>query len=710
MPLSNGQTASTPFGVDGIAARAIHPRIKLGRLRAPLQHPNDSLISSCKGNHIMFAQSFYRAAQLAALPFALATAVSISPIAAQTHTGHDLLIDPADAPNAIHLTANDLGPLLSGDPFGLARLLAFETGISFHSTGDFGAEDWITIRSFGRDDSRIILILVDGRPINQRTHTVDFDDIILGAIETISIYPGPLPARFGGFQSVIDIRTRNNVEEAEFNVSVGSRASYEITASFGRAGETFWGGHFELGTTEGQSFTTHEYRLDVVPPFFARPPELLPFQPVPEHTFSDTGFRYFNGQLYLGRQFSDDLELVGRLGQLYSRKSLSSNLWEVRDYTTRQALGAFVEDVRYRRYTNLSVEARPGASSELDYSLLFYYIHEEEELGTEGKQYYLGEQRRDRLGVRARYRQPLTEQLGLSFGGEFNRVEGEVRNPELVMFPWGFYDQFPKQNFYGVFAEFDYRPWSGGLLLAGLRHDGQSDAPDRTVPKLSFEQRFMDGRFAAYAMYGESNRWIPPSELERPALLNKSIHMERITGTEVGFRASWMQGRLLSRLNWFELDQRSDAFTGGVKRTVTGSVEGLEVSLDYLPFDPLRLRANLTRFLGQEATQMPGEYNWLINFGVFYQLTPALLLEATARYTDTFVTGLEPFGFEQSGVTIVDIGAHWRFADRPNTAVFFGIYNAFNEDYKTFPELPHWRLPNQMPGRHLQATLTVNFQ
>ena len=41
MPYSNRQMESTPFGVDALAARAIYPRIKLGRLRAPGNPPEN---------------------------------------------------------------------------------------------------------------------------------------------------------------------------------------------------------------------------------------------------------------------------------------------------------------------------------------------------------------------------------------------------------------------------------------------------------------------------------------------------------------------------------------------------------------------------------------------------------------------------------------------------------------------------------------------
>lgn len=70
-------------------------------------------------------------------------------------------------PNAIRITAEDMETMMVGnDPYGLLNYLSLHTGLTFRSTGDFGAEDWFTVRGFGRDNSRLTLVLLDGRPIN----------------------------------------------------------------------------------------------------------------------------------------------------------------------------------------------------------------------------------------------------------------------------------------------------------------------------------------------------------------------------------------------------------------------------------------------------------------------------------------------------------------------------------------------------------------
>ena len=59
-----------------------------------------------------------------------------------------------DYPNAIRISADDLNSMMVGnDPYGILNYLSLQTGLTFRSTGDFGAEDWFTVRGFGRDNS-----------------------------------------------------------------------------------------------------------------------------------------------------------------------------------------------------------------------------------------------------------------------------------------------------------------------------------------------------------------------------------------------------------------------------------------------------------------------------------------------------------------------------------------------------------------------------
>lgn len=658
-------------------------------------------------------------------------------------------------PNAIHLTADDIPEIFQNDPFGLERLLGFQPGISFHSTGDYGAEDWIMVRGFGRDDSRIILVLVDGRPINQRTHTVDFGDVILGSIESLTIYPGPVPARFGGYHAVIDITTRRNTDHAHASATIGAQSTYGMTAGIGRTRDSwYWGAEFELRTTDAQSNETFSYQLRAVPP---GPPSgagcaRLPFPPVcaptpiDTITFSERPERVFLAQTHVGFLLGNQAEVTLRANHLHTRKSLGSERWIPTTYAPASLSPENQRpqvDARNRDYTSVSASLQPTANATADYLLSAWFIFEEEELGTFGKQYYLGRQERSRYGTRGHYRVALGDTLGLTAGGELNRVSGKVLNANEVSFPWAFYDLVDSQTFYGAFLDLDAQPWWGAELTAGLRLDGQQDARSRNevMPIISLQQSLLNDTAQAYAVYGESRRWIPPSELEKFATGGFRVPMESVRGIEFGARAATADDRLRGRVAWFELKNEFPAGAVNVEpRIDIGRTSGIELGLDYQPEDRLRMMLNVTRFASPRGTgernQSPGDYTWLANLGVFFEATPQLGLEAVVRYMDRFRTEFDdltaaeaqlralegpPFfitlpetfegygRFRQTATTIIDVNANYRWDPSGTTMLSLGVYNLTNQRYNTFPELPQWELPNQMPGRQVHATLSMKF-
>lgn len=275
------------------------------------------------------------------------------------------------------------------------------------------------VRGLGRDDSRIVLVLVDGRSINQRTHTVDFGDVILGSIDTITIYPGPVPARFGGYHSVIEITTRRNRDHAHASASVGAQSSYGMTAGIGRSLDAFyWGAEFELRTTDAASNETYNYQLRATPP---GPPsgagcDRLPFPPVcaptaiDTITFSERPERVFLAQTHAGFIVGGEADVTLRLNHLHTRKSLGSDRWLPTLYAPANLSPENQRpqiDARDRDFTSVSASIEPAAGSVADYHASAWFIYEEEELGTFGKQYYLGRQEHSRYGARGHYRLPL---------------------------------------------------------------------------------------------------------------------------------------------------------------------------------------------------------------------------------------------------------------------------------------------------------------
>lgn len=656
---------------------------------------------------------------------------------------------PARLPNSITLSAEDLREIFQNDPFGLERFLGFQAGISFHSTGDLGAEDWIMIRGFGRDDSRIILVLVDGRPINQRTHTVDFGDLILTSIQSLTIHPGPIPARFGGYHAVIEISTRRQIDLTYAAASAGSQSSYGLAAGLLRSeGRHYFGAEIDLQTSEAQSGERFAYQLRAVPPGPASgracqtppppgPPLCLPLA-IDAITFSERDYRHLVAQLHYGALVSSDLDLTARLHQVHSRKSLGSERWIPRTYAPARLDPARQRpqiDARNRDFTTLTLAARPAPGSQLDFAANAYFTYESEELGTLGKQYYLGDQRRHRYGIDAGYRWVLSGRSALGLGAELSGVRGRIRNPLEVSFPWGVYERVRRQTYRGAHVELDHRPWPGANLHAGLRHNAQSNhgTGSRTSPVFAFEQSFAADTARVYAVRGENQRWIPPLELERYAAAGLSVPMERMEGFELGLRVTGFDDRFRLRSSAFRLDNRFSRFTPTGPMGLRGQTRGIETAVDLRPYERARGLLNLTRFETPRGdVQSPGDYRWLANAGLFVDVSRQWTVEAVARRLGRFRTGIDelaeaealflfgpPFlrvpGFEgygrfrQGPATVVDLSTHWRPGAAPGSQIGLGVYNLTGRRYQTFPELPQWDLPNRMPGRLWQLSLSYTL-
>ncbi len=303
--------------------------------------------------------------------------------------------DKTPYPNAIHITAHEMEEMMNGnDPYGLLNYLSLQTGLTFRSTGDFGAEDWFAVRGFGRDNSRLTLVLVDGRPINLvGNHTVEFGDIPMSLIETITIYPGPVPSQFGGFQFVVDITTKRRSSETTASASGGSLNSYWANTNIARDNGSFYF-RFNLDGTwsDGQ---TGQQLLGVLDHF----------------QYDDRSDRAILPGLLLGYELNPNMDL-----------SLQADLFDVKKvFGSEPFLGE--RQSRERQGQSFSLTLQPTRDGNTDYRVLAYFFNESEFLNTqfpENPEYNVnwGTHERQRFGFNGFYRHPLVEdRVWLRAGG-----------------------------------------------------------------------------------------------------------------------------------------------------------------------------------------------------------------------------------------------------------------------------------------------------
>ncbi|MFN3557493.1 MAG: TonB-dependent receptor [Bacteroidales bacterium] len=523
-------------------------------------------------------------------------------------------------PNAIHITANEMEELMNGnDPYGLLNYLSLQTGLTFRSTGDFGAEDWFTVRGFGRDNSRLTLVLVDGRPINLvGNHTVEFGDIPMNMIETITIYPGPVPSQYGGFQFVVDITTQCRSNETMASASAGSLNSFWVNTKVARDGQFYYRFNLDGTWSDGQ---TGQQLLGVLDHF----------------TYDDRNDRAILPSVMFGYEFNPDLDL-----------SLNVDVFDVKKvFSSEPFLGE--RQSRERQGQSFTLTLQPTRNGNTDYRVLAYFFNESEWLNTqfpENLEYNVnwGTHKRQRFGLNGFYRQPVIENMvWLRAGAELHSAQGESDNDYV------FFQYETQQTFYGAYLQAETSPWEGAFFQAGGRIDGQSYIDDIFVsPSLAFSQNLLSDLLQLYGTYGISSRWLPtnkvntfkrgsalfPPPLRGSELDQKLIRptldpkMERFTGVDAGIRGFFFDKRLSARVNYFYLSNKGTA--GAPLWEVRPTTETVIIPLGPPPVPPLVANAALVSY----DRNLPGRE---INEGIEIMLDARpmtnIRLFASATYT-----------------------------------------------------------------------------
>lgn len=404
---------------------------------------------------------------------------------------------PPLPPNAIRVTGQELQGLLIGatadDPYGILSILSLKAGLTFRSTGDPGAENWFLVRNFGRDNSRLTLVVVDGRPVNlSNNFTVEFDDIPVAIIDSITVYFGPVPVRYGGFHTVVEIRTAAPQATGMLvSAAGGSQETARANLVLQDSGRLSWLANLNLDRTMGQTGKSLSGVLA-------------------DWTYSIRRATMFNPYLKASYALFPSFQLNAHAQFVELEKFYGDGLHYGRPQKRRRSMQGFF------------LEAASAGEGKSDFSFAGYLNLEDEMLNArfpENPAYnvHWGDQERQRFGVFGQYRRTLSSRAALTAGGEAHRSRGRT-NDDYSFFRW-----ISHQAHYGAYLECTLQPWKQALLMAGGRLDGQTTV-DRLYPawQVSLEQEILPGRLSSYATLGKSNRWIPLNEVNtflRPARL-----------------------------------------------------------------------------------------------------------------------------------------------------------------------------------------------
>jgi outer membrane cobalamin receptor len=643
------------------------------------------------------------------------------------------------------------------DPYGLASLLATQPGVALQGAGDPGGEDWVTFRGNPRDSSRMTLILLDGVPLNGAANgTLEFNTIPVSLLHDITIYYGTLPVRYGGYTSVVELRSKSAADRTEIVGYAGTHDTAGAGVTTSRRGDD-WGFTFDLRAHETDGLEGQEYEHRVVD-------QSDPFNPEVIATTQAYGSRdYWQVVPTLtGEMTFNDSVTLGLLGHA---------LFTSKDYADGNSqLEPDRPANREREFYNLGLSLSPAAGSGQDFALdVFYKLEDHEQLALDDEFVNYGEQRKQQFGVRGHYGFTLTEALTLTLGGDYNDFEGKLKNDTAWDPVTGQIIHYDKSNdfdspYFGqqdslynmaAYADMDYAFKDVAQLNLGVRYDDVEDTHSETSWQLAGQYKILEdlrflvslGKTHRYPVLNEFNNALrdptilgPPLpgivDPEDVAAQNGKLEMEKQTGGEIGLAWTGLDGALLAEVIVFDYELEGEIFVD--VRQVPNNLDpdsplydilgpqinvllrnnrptkddstGVEIALDYNT-DNIGLYLNgtwnkLERHYsdGRESHNqpfMPPEY--YANAGGYYRIGKSKI-DLEFEYRGETDDSLQ----ERGALPDVKIGSSflthlgYRYQVTGKLELFARAYNLFDEHYETFYGLP-------MVERHITGGFRYNF-
>ncbi|MBI4381983.1 MAG: TonB-dependent receptor [candidate division NC10 bacterium] len=583
--------------------------------------------------------------------------------------------------NVVVITADELEKGLYGyDLFDVLAALRVKTGITVKSSSDRGAEDWLLIRGLPRDSARNVLVLVDGRPLNDAfSEANEFEHLPhIGLIEKIIVYKPPMPPRFGGYTAAVEVLTKRRQEERETQLS---GAFGELTSGF--------------ATLEAQGpikgGLSYNVALD-----YLRTDNLTGERRTPpkqNEVYGDRSYWKVSPVVKLNYDVSPVHSLSFYSQYLTSRKFFSDEIFRgEREHRDRDL------------YTvNVNYFLRPSNSASLTFNA--FRTGENDELNVKLHP-DVRDQERAKTGMRGNMTLDLPLRQRVSFGGDFTWNHA-VENLGMLL-------QKTDMSFGGLYVEDVITPFNGLSLHIGVRFDAHSEADSRWSPYGSVSFRPFKPTLL-YATWGRSIRWPSLNEFNEkdPA---GDLQAEDLKSFEAGLVQEILPGRLSIKGAFFHLDLEKESrfFVDFTKmppvafyRNATDKVrsQGLEVEADFTLFKGLTGFVNYTydeveRRPSGDPVDFGGPRN-LVNVGLTY------------THRKGFLTLLTRYGGEAEGVQammapptklgewfVVDLAGLFRVTKTID--FFLRASNLFDENHETFDGRP-------MFGRVVVGGMNVRF-
>ncbi|GLP95366.1 TonB-dependent receptor domain-containing protein [Paraferrimonas sedimenticola] len=486
------------------------------------------------------------------------------------------------------------------DPYGLASFLSMQAGITLKSSGDPGGEDWMLVRGNGRDSSRMTLMLLDGRPYNSAANnTLEFNTIPVNLIESITVHYGPLPSRFGGYTSVIEITTKKIDGENQIRAFGGSKKTYGGVGTFSYKGDVSVLLNIDYHQTDGLKGEQYRERKEET--------SFGPFGPVTElvehvNTYQDRGYRQLVPTFKLATNVGEDVQFELLAQALLTKKRFADGLSPVE---------VDQEAERDRRFYNLGLNFTPTAESSKDFGLNVYLNYEDKEtLVLPDELVNYGEQKKSQVGVRGFGVTPLSEWASFRVGGELDWTKGEVKDDAMVTEVMGQFgptlmpvstDELPNPYFLyqdelkkmAIYGELNLKVGRYADVGIGTRSDSIIGGQSELSPYYSLQVHagggvslFASGgqtvRIPGLSEYNNSQRpvqtvlygmlsgiGVPSMVLDSFEYEERPLRFEKQKGYQFGVKGNWFEDALTVQISSYKYDHEGYTFTDVVAAPVT---------------------------------------------------------------------------------------------------------------------------------------------
>ncbi|MBI2393475.1 MAG: TonB-dependent receptor [Deltaproteobacteria bacterium] len=388
--------------------------------------------------------------------------------------------------------------------------LAAREGITFHSAGDVGSEDWILVRGLPRDSSRNVLVLIDGVPLNNAAYEgVEIQDLPSSHLDRVEVWRPPLPARYGGYHAVLAFWTKPLRQQdgvvAWTGAAVGSLATSRTSSGFAsRSGPLTIDGSLSTLDTGG---LTGRFRT---PPF-------------DNIRYGDRSYWDWAPALRVGWQPSARTSFTFTATGSNNRKAFSDDEYRNRWF----GLGGFLFAHRFSNQVLLRGAAHMGEER----YFLRLRMHPDVSL-----------QQRRRFGGRFEIVVTPTAQSTTVFGVEAGRRVLDVHGHSFAL------------TNAAAFAETRIAPLAALEATAGVRgeqfapqHVGAARAGRAVLGWSVGLVGHLGPTVDLFTRYGRSNRWPALGEYSE----RRALNAESLTGGEIGAR--WSYGDVKVSATFFSL-------------------------------------------------------------------------------------------------------------------------------------------------------------